>query len=255
MWEAVFDFGPPSPVDRARPAAPATAPSGGSPTSRPASARWPSPATSSGYTSTEIYSQGRDSDLIALGRATGDRAESRPLRRQHVRLERRRVRRRQGGPAPGRQLRRHHAGHDAGASGWPALARPSRHRCCRWAHRVGAPTRSLSATGTAPLTWTIQSGALPDRARLSADRRPQRHAPTGAHDPGSSSRSRAATGVLRPGPCLWVVVASAHPGVDHLIPGRDAEPARARDRSASTSTTRPPSRSAGRRHRPDRPVR
>ena len=250
VWEAFFDFGPPAPsVLHALNA------SNGS-------QRWehnvPSRIGSVAVvgdvvwlTSTEIFSQGRGSDLIALRRDNGDE-----LRRVHfddnvygwtdVAFGAGKVVLHQGGSFGGSTPATMRVFGLAGP-------RPTITTKVLPMARVGAPYgHQLEATvASGSVQWTVQGGALPaglalSPARASAATRPERssHRPrsgrparTGAHN---SAPSRCSSSPRRPRP------GSPQGGTRR---GTRSSPATA----ASTSTTRPRSGSAGRRHRQVRP--
>ena len=177
VWDPQFDFGPPSPsVLRAL-------------NTSDGSLRWEydvpsrvgSVAVTGGVlwlTSTDIYSQGRSGDLIALDRTERRRGEAPPLRRQHLRLDRYRVRRRQGRAGPGRQLRRARRRTPCASSGWPGRSRRSPPRCCRsdvWDRRT--PSTLASTVGTA--SWSCAVGVTTRRAHPLGGRGPHGHAHDG----------------------------------------------------------------------------
>ena len=132
------------------------------------------------------------------------RAEAHPLRGQHLRLDRHRVRRRQGRAGPGRQLRRLDAahparlragragpdGHHQGAAGrtgrdrrtpstWRASSAPRPGVCSRGHYPAGSPSRGPgSLTGTPTTATSVRDDAAGDRAERTHGR-PSHHAPGG----------------------------------------------------------------------------
>ena len=165
VWEAVFDFGPPTPsiLHALRTS------DGTQRWQRDVPSRIGSVAVTGDLvwlTSTEIFSQERGSDLIALQPLRRLRGEAVPLRRQHVRLDRCGVRCGQGRHRPGRQLRR--------ATSPPprvfGLAGPVpviSDRVVPLAYVGSSYSRPLAAQGVGPMSWSIISGQLPSGMSLS----------------------------------------------------------------------------------------